>query len=121
MLAASSMNALPIPSSSVTSACGLEAWRDANSPMSLALFSAAAASESASAMGSYVAAGGLWIWGLAGESMVDILWFRSGRGTLILRVEPHAALRVDPALDASSVPEVVEMRDRLAHREKPLL
>ena len=53
--AASSMNALPSPSSSVGIDAPVLALRDAKSPMTLALFSAAEASDSASATGSIFA------------------------------------------------------------------
>ena len=46
------MNALPMPSSSASIDLPDAAWRAANSPISLALFSAAEASESASVIGS---------------------------------------------------------------------
>ncbi len=49
------MNALPIPSSSVTSEEPALAWCVAKSPISLALLSAAEASDLASATGSYPA------------------------------------------------------------------
>src|SRR5690348_15621298 len=52
IFAASSMKALPRPSSSLATAACLPALREANSPISLALFSAADASESASWTGS---------------------------------------------------------------------
>src|SRR5689334_20727346 len=57
IFAASSMNALPRPSSSLATAACLPALRDAKSPISLALFSAAEASESASWTGSKPAPG----------------------------------------------------------------
>ena len=89
------MNALPMPSSSVTSDAPDFAWCAAKSPISFALLSAAAASDCASATGSYpdcVASGAAGVLAAADMAFLSV---RRG-GTLsgaedAKRIAPSAA------------------------------
>ena len=107
--AASSMNALPRPSSSDGSAAPDLALRAANSPITFALFSAADASDCASATGSSLAVFGGGC--------------RHGSSSPVLLVnrETAAAVRRAQSRNTAAMPQMIEVRDRLAHREKALL
>src|SRR5262245_52565981 len=120
------MNALPMPSSSATSDLPDSAWRAAKSPITFALFSAALRSESARATGSWDRAG-------AGAGTARVLAVADMKMALLGGVgwfgvqlsygwrESYRPGRVDPAQDAAGMPQMIEMGDRLAHREVALL
>src|SRR5437763_14284597 len=94
------MNALPTPSSSATT--GRSARRLTKSPMTVALFSAAEARDSARAMGSYVCALGVAV--LVSEGISDlggldvVSWARAGQaGANRTSLSPVARLLRRPA------------------------
>ena len=116
IFAASSMNALPMPSSSVGSVVPDLALRAAKSPISLALFSAAEASDSASATGSSLRGRRFRVAGVDIVVLVVVV-VRAWSGGESAACHRAASVR----RDAVAAPEVVEVGDRLAHREEALL
>src|SRR5208337_4236296 len=116
------------PNSSLTSDWPLAAWRVTKSPITFALLSAALANDSASATGSYCAGafcGGGWAGAVLLSGRVSAAVISGLLGPYCSRLSSAAAKAQDAAVggtrESPGMPEVVQVGDRLAHREKALL